>query len=136
MLWAFLVCLSLAGALPSWSAASDPDAIVGTWLVAEKDAHVEIYRHGDAYFGRLSWLRDTPDSERPQDMHEVPKEGLIIIRGFKFDGKVWKDGTLYDPTDGKTYRGTIALDNRGRLRVRGFMGISLIGKTTVWERVR
>ena len=118
------------------------DAIAGTWVVAEKDAHIEIYRESDGYFGKISWMRD-PAKEKPGDgpppgskMGETPRVGIIIVRNFKFDGKEWKGGTLYDPTDGKKYRGVISLGNKGELHVRGFIGISLFGRTTVWQRVR
>jgi uncharacterized protein (DUF2147 family) len=143
---ALLVFLSLCVlliALPLYPAAApDPDAIIGTWVVAEKDAHIEIYRQGDVYFGRISWLRGQ-DGGKPSGagpapeamMHETPRVGLIIVRNFRFDGKAWKAGTLYDPTDGKSYRGIITLPGKDELHVRGYLGISLFGRTTVWHRV-
>ncbi len=129
--------------IPAWNfsaGASEPhrtapaDAILGTWVVAEKDAHIEIYRNGDAYFGRISWLREPEDPDA--DAVETPRVGLVIARDFRFDGRAWKGGTLYDPQDGKNYRGFMALDDRGALHVRGFIGISLLGRTTVWQRVK
>lgn len=136
------LCLFLS-ALPLYPATGlGPDAIVGTWVVAEKDAHIEIYRQGDAYFGRISWLREdegvTPSGNGPAPearMHETPRVGLIIVSAFKFDGQAWKGGTLYDPTDGKSYRGIITLPAKDELHVRGYIGISLFGRTTVWHRV-
>jgi uncharacterized protein (DUF2147 family) len=135
-------CLILSD--PAFCAAETlgPDAITGTWVVAEKDAHIEIYRDGDRYSGRICWLRD-PEVDKPgeerlpkRERGETPKVGLIIVRAFRFDGKEWTGGTLYDPTDGKSYRGVIRLGSKGELRVRGFMGISLFGRTTVWHRLR
>ena len=135
------LCLLLA-ALPSLSSAAgpDPDALVGSWVVAEKDAHIEIYRQGDRYFGRISWLREegppSPENKAPPEskMHEKPRIGLLIVRDFKFEGEAWK-GTLYDPSDGKSYRGIMTLASPDELHVRGYLGISLFGRTTIWHRV-
>ncbi len=117
--------------------------IVGTWIVAEKDATIQIYRQDGAYFGRIAWLREEADpnagtsvGNSDSRMHEEPRVGMVILRNFRFNGQHWEGGTLYDPTDGKTYKGTLALDPKGMLHVRGFIGIRLLGKTTVWQRVR
>ena len=106
-------------------------------MVAEKDAYIEIYRQGDRYFGRISWLRE--GSEKPgageKKMHEKPTVGLVIVRDFAFNGENWTGGTLYDPTNGKSYRGMLSLGAEGLLRVRGFIGNPILGKTTIWRRV-
>ena len=131
--------LVLGAAAHCLAAEAASDAITGTWVVAEKDAHIEIYKEDTGYFGRISWLREGGEEKsgphQDSKMHESPRIGLIIVRGFRFDGREWRGGTLYDPTDGKSYRGIIRLDNKGRLHVRGFIGISLFGRTTVWERM-
>ncbi len=133
-----LLCLALCAPAFCLTPSVDPDAITGTWVVAEKDAHIEIYREGDQYYGRICWLREdggrSKDAPRESDMFEVPKVGLVIVRGFRFDGKQWSGGRLYNPTDVKSYRGVIRLGKNGELRVRGFLWIELLGKTTVWQR--
>ena len=129
-----------ASATPCLAEGREPDAITGTWVVEEKDAHVEIYKHDDRYFGRLSWLKDAgeekPAEKREPKMHETPKVGMVIVRDFRFNGRDWRGGTLYDPTDGKSYKGIIRLDGKEQLHVRGYLGISLLGRTTVWQRLR
>jgi uncharacterized protein (DUF2147 family) len=114
------------------------DAITGTWMVAEKDAYIDIYRQDDRYFGCISWLRGDNEKAGAAEakMHEIPKVGLVIVRGFVFDGHEWKGGTLYNPANGKSYKGIISLDAEGRLHVRGFIGIPILGKTTVWQRIK
>jgi uncharacterized protein (DUF2147 family) len=133
-----LLALAVVAAAPCLADAPAADAILGTWVVAEKDAHIEIYKQENRYCGRLSWLKD--DDEKPGDrqapkMHEAPRVGMVIVRDFLFNGREWRGGTLYDPTDGKSYKGIIRLDGKGRLHVRGYLGISLLGRTTVWQRV-
>jgi uncharacterized protein (DUF2147 family) len=141
-----LACAALPGV--AFSAKSAPagrgDAILGVWVVQEKDAHIEIYRQGDAYFGKIVWLREPegPDAGEngnglaAEKMVETPRVGLVIVRNFRFDGVAWRGGTLYDPQDGKSYQGVLTLDTKGALHVRGFIGISLLGRTTVWQRVK
>ncbi len=63
-------------------------------------------------------------------------KGLDILSGFHFDSdKKWEDGTIYNPRDGKTYSCYLKILEDGRLKVRGFVGISIIGKTNYWTRI-
>jgi uncharacterized protein (DUF2147 family) len=58
------------------------------------------------------------------------------LKGFEFTGKSWEDGTIYDPNNGKTYSCTIKIKKANELEIRGFIGISLLGRTTVWTRAK
>ncbi len=60
---------------------------------------------------------------------------IALLRGFKFDGQeAWEEGNVYDPKSGKGYDRTMKIDDKGNLAVRGFIGISLIGRTEIWQR--
>jgi uncharacterized protein (DUF2147 family) len=60
--------------------------------------------------------------------------GLDILSGFKFSGgNIWEDGKIYDPKNGKTYSCKMTLEGN-ELKVRGYVGFSLLGRTTVWTR--
>ena len=48
----------------------------------------------------------------------------------------WDSGTIYDPKSGSTYSCFMELDGPDRIKVRGFIGISLIGRTDVWTRAQ
>jgi uncharacterized protein (DUF2147 family) len=62
--------------------------------------------------------------------------GVPLLNGFTYSGDdVWEGGTIYNPDDGKTYKCKMTL-NGNRLDVRGFIGISLFGKTTTWTRAK
>ena len=133
--------------------AQDADSIVGKWLIGEGTAHVEIYNEGGKYFGKVVWLkepvypaddpkgmagktkvdRENPDPARRND----PTLGLRMLRDFRFDKPGhWKDGRIYDPKNGKDYKCKIAMESPDVLKVRGFIGISLIGRTDTWTRVK
>jgi uncharacterized protein (DUF2147 family) len=62
---------------------------------------------------------------------------MNIMNDFIFDGKAtWKEGTIYDPKNGKTYDCKITREANGNLNVRGFIGISLLGRTETFVRLK
>ena len=128
----------------SISGDSEADELMGIWLNHEKDAHIKIYKCGDEYCGKIVWLKNPEEDGAPKkDKHnpddslkDRPLKGLDVLSGFNFDSdKKWEDGTIYNPRDGKTYSCYLKIMDDGRLKVRGFVGISLIGKTNYWTRV-
>ena len=59
---------------------------------------------------------------------------MNILDGLKKDGDEWSGGTILDPRNGNVYKCYILLENPNRLKIRGYIGISLFGKTAYWER--
>ncbi len=131
--------------------AAGADDIIGVWNNQEKDARIEIFKCGDKYCGKIVSLNEpdypadsqegtpgTPklDHHNPdQALRSRPIIGLQIVNDFTFDGNnMWKDGTVYDPKKGKTYSGKMTLVSPNQLKLRGFIGISLIGRTAIWTR--
>lgn len=152
-----LLALLLALAtLPAFSAGAQPaDAVHGTWLTEAGEqggkARVEIASEGGVFVGRIVWLEepDFPsgphagepkrDLENPDPkLRERPIIGLEILDGFRYaGGGTWKGGTIYDPANGKTYKAKMSLDGADdrTLEIRGYVGITLFGRTTTWTRV-
>jgi uncharacterized protein (DUF2147 family) len=129
-------------ALPAWSDAATP---VGLWYAEGGAAQVAVEACGDALCGRVVWLRspldedgcDLRDRNNPDPALRSRKvTGLEILRGAKpaRDG-TWMSGSIYDPATGNTYACRLALDGGDRLRLRGYVGIPLLGRTTTWTRV-
>ena len=129
------------------SAQSNPDACLGTWLTGSKKGHVQIYKQGEKYFGKIVWLNEPNDPATGKPKSDInnpdaqkksrPLLGLINLRDFKYDGEnIWEDGKIYDPENGKEYSCKIKLINANQLDVRGFIGVSLIGRTDSWVRVK
>ncbi|HOJ03548.1 MAG TPA: DUF2147 domain-containing protein [Bacteroidota bacterium] len=125
----------------------EADAVLGTWLVQDKNAKVEIYKRGSKYYGKIVWLKEPNDEqgkakvdkENPEEkLRSRPILGLEMLRGFVYDEDyVWEDGEIYDPKNGKTYSCKMTLTDKGNtLDVRGYIGISLIGRTQEWTRVK
>ena len=120
--------------------------ILGKWLNEDKDAHIEITKDAGKYFGKIIWLRDPIDTltgkpkvdDKNSDvtLQSRPVLGLVILKDFTFDGEdEWSEGTIYDPKNGKTYDCYMEFGETGILKIRGYIGISWIGRTTYWSRV-
>ncbi|MDT8393134.1 MAG: DUF2147 domain-containing protein [Bacteroidales bacterium] len=123
------------------------DDILGVWLNEDEDAHIEVYKEGDLYFGKIIWLKFPIDEEtgKPKlDKHNPdpelqtrPSLGIKLLTDFEWDGdNEWDEGDIYDPKSGKTYSCYIVMKDYNLLKIRGYIGVSLIGKTTYWTRVK
>ena len=138
-----ITSIVVAGALllaPTFVLAAD---ILGLWDAGE--SHVEIYACGDLLCGRIAALdeplgedgKEKLDENNPEPaLRSRPLLGMDLIAGFvKAGKKKWEDGTIYDPRDGKTYKCVMKLQRDGSLKVRGYVGVPLLGKTVVWTRI-
>jgi uncharacterized protein (DUF2147 family) len=124
---------------------NNTDAIVGVWKTGEGTAMVRIYKNGEKYQGKIVWLKEPNDPEtgKPKVDKNHPDEatrtrpilGLINVWGFVFkEDNLWDDGNIYDPKNGNTYSCTIRMENANTISVRGYIGVSLIGRTDTWTR--
>ncbi|GAA4417613.1 DUF2147 domain-containing protein [Nibrella viscosa] len=144
-LWLLVLLVSLTSFT---AAADDEDAVVGRWLSPKKKNQIDIYRRGDRYYGKLVWMQEPydPATQKPKTDRNNPDErlrqrpilNLDIMSSFRYGGdKVWTNGQIYNPEDGKTYSCELTLKNPNTLEVRGYMlGMSFLGKTSVWTRVK
>lgn len=122
---------------------SAQDITKGTWYNDEKNARLQFYETNGKLFGKIVWLKDPnkdgkprTDEFNPNDkLKTVPLLGLVFLKNFEKDGeKAWQDGTIYDPKSGKTYSSNMKLVSPTQLDVRGYIGISLIGKTSKFTK--
>jgi len=135
------------------SVAQKGDAVVGKWWNEEKDAQIEVYPCEGKYCGKIILLKEPNypagdpkgmagkpkvDRENPDaSQRERPTLGMNLVWGFTPAGEnLWEGGFIYNPREGKTYKCKMTLENPDFLKVRGFIGISLIGKTNIWSRVK
>jgi len=138
-----LITLSAFGA--------DADGILGLWSTPGEKSRIEIFKCGNKYCGRIAELKEPNytaddkegipgqpilDRENPNpNLRSHPLLGLQLMEGFSYSGgNVWEEGRIYNPNTGKTYKCKITLSAPNRLEVRGFIGFSLLGRTSVWSR--
>ncbi|HXY53993.1 MAG TPA: DUF2147 domain-containing protein [Nitrospirota bacterium] len=149
-----VMAMLTGGALPlvaTFVYAAGADDILGVWNNEEKDAKIEIFKCGEKYCGKIVWLKEPNylegsnegppgaprlDRNNPDPTQRArPVMGLRIMHDFAYTGdRLWKGGKVYDPKNGKTYSGKMTLVSPGQLNLRGFIGISIIGRTAVWTR--
>ncbi|MDX2001911.1 MAG: DUF2147 domain-containing protein [Chitinophagales bacterium] len=126
--------------------AAGNEKVLGQWYTTDKGAIVEIYEcTGGKLCGKVVWLREPNDANgKPKTDINNPDPklrtraaiGMVLLQGFVKDGEnTWKDGKIYDPNNGKTYSCNMTLSG-DKLEVRGYIGISLFGRTENWTRVR
>ena len=121
-----------------------PDDIIGIWFTGGNEpAKIQIYESGQKFYGKIIWLKNpTENGKQRIDANNPNKEkrinpviGLVMLKDFKFDGNdEWQGGDIYDPESGKTYSSYIYLKDSNTLKVRGYVGISLLGRTETWTR--
>jgi uncharacterized protein (DUF2147 family) len=128
-------------------AAQAAEPVEGKWLTKGGKSHVVISKCGDTLCGKIVWLKEpTYKDGKPRVDRKNKNEalrgralmGLSIMKGFrKADdkGAYWTGGTIYNAEDGKTYNCYIRLESDGRLKVRGYVAVRLLGKTQYWKRV-
>lgn len=142
-----IVCWLLAVTLSvpiSRLAQTNLDPLVGVWKNGEGTGMVQIYKKGEKYYGRIVWLKvpNNPDGTPRTDINNPDEtlrgrslKGLENLRDFvaKGDNK-WEDGRIYDPKNGNDYACEMKLVDENTLEVRGYIGVSLFGRTDVWKR--
>ena len=131
-------------ASPSFAQNELGDKIIGEWLNEEKDGKIEIYKTGNLYYGKIIWGNSVYESDGQSLQKDVknPDEklrnrqllNLVILHHFEYKDDIWDNGKIYDPKSGKTYHCIIKLRD-DKLEIRGYVGISLLGRTTYWEKV-
>jgi uncharacterized protein (DUF2147 family) len=120
--------------------AQNADAVLGTWLVPEKDAKIEIYKDKarGKYCGKVVWTstKRTDEHNPNPDLRSRDVVGVVLFDNFYYkDGEYL--GTLYSTRDGKTYSGFMRLKEDGTLFMKGYiMGMRFLGKSNVWTRVK
>lgn len=125
-------------------AASSP---VGRWQTIDDatgkvKSIVAIREENGTLYGKIEKVLD-PEVPGPNplcthcegDLKDKPENGLQILWGMKKNGEQWEGGQILDPHNGKVYRCVLAVEDGGKkLKVRGFIGFALLGRTQYWVR--
>jgi uncharacterized protein (DUF2147 family) len=112
--------------------------ILGRWLSEDKKGITEIFGQNNKFYGKIVWVKpdkdiQTTDIENPdKNKCSQPLINLVILKDFIYSDNEWKNGTVYDPANGKTYTCTMKLLNNNTLRVRGYWGPFY--RTEIWSR--
>ena len=120
--------------------------VLGKWKTIDDETGqaksiVEIYEKSGKIYGKIIDIlnpekRKNLCSKCSGEDKNAPILGLIIIKGLVKDGDEYNGGKILDPLKGEEYKCLIALDGKDKLKVRGFIGVSLFGRTQYWFRVK
>lgn len=130
--------------------AAVPGTVTGVWKTEGGDSQLELFKCADKMCGKIVWLKvpryidcnDGPlgaikvDRKCPDtSLRRRPILGLQVMKGLTATGRnQWENGTCYDPETGKSYKCKMRLTAPGRLELRGYIGISLIGRNFALTR--
>lgn len=137
---------------PSLGCAVEGDDALGEWVTEDRDCRVEVFKKGHRYFGKIVAIKQPTylpgetngmdgkprldSNNQNKSLRSRPLVGIELMKNFRFDNDKWIGGKIYDPKNGKTYKCEISLAEDGKLHVRGYVGVSLLGRTTLWESAR
>lgn len=120
-------------------------SVFGKWKTiddstGEARSIVEIYEEDERVYGKIVELINPKEKNPICDScccedKDRPVVGLKFIKGLKKDGDEYNGGKILDPENGKLYKCYIALEEEDKLKVRGYIGFSLLGRTQYWYRV-
>lgn len=120
------------------------DAVEGVWLSADGSGWIKIELGADGPVGSIAGSPDDSGERTPSDKDVLNPDpalrdrlllGLTIMDGFADAGEGrWKNGRIYDPNSGKTYKCKLTLIDQNTLELRGYIGISFLGRTETWTR--
>jgi len=106
----------------------------------EKESIIEVYKENNKIYAKILTILNEEDKHKLCDLctgkdKDKPIEGMVILKGLQKDGEEWSDGKILDPQNGKYYKCYISLINKNKLKIRGYIGFSLIGRTEYWQRL-
>jgi uncharacterized protein (DUF2147 family) len=116
---------------------------IGHWQIVNSDGpggQAEIYLENGKLFGRVTQVRPgrTPRDVCDKCSGEYKNQlilGMVFMRNFRPNGDDWVEGSVVDPENGKEYKGKIWTVGKDSLHLRGYIGISLLGRTESWVRI-
>ena len=120
--------------------------ILGVWYNEEKDGKIKVYQRDGKYYGEIIWIKDNTnddgsspklDKKNPNPENKKrPVVGTQILKGLEWDSgeNEWNEGTIYDPKSGNTYDVFARLEDSKTLYLKGYIGFTLIGRSTLWSR--
>jgi len=131
----------------SWGGVAHADhaSAVGVWFTEDGKSKVEIYDCSSKLCGKITWLKEPlteagkekVDANNPDEGLKTRKIlGLNLLSAFipdEYEKHGWTNGKIYNPEDGETYSCNMELLDDGTLKVRGYVGLPMFGKTQIWK---
>lgn len=128
-----------------FSISMNSQSIVGKWKTIDDETGdaksvVEVFSKSGKIYAKVVEILEPENKNRVctkcsgEDKNK-PILGLTIIKGLSKDGSEYNSGEILDPKNGKLYKCALSLESKDKLKVRGYIGFSLLGRTQYWYRV-
>jgi uncharacterized protein (DUF2147 family) len=121
-------------------------SVVGKWKTIDDETGkpksiVEVYEKSGKIYGKIVDILDPQKKDKlctecTGDEKNKPVLGMVIVKGLQKDAEEYNGGSITDPVTGKKYKCFITLEGKDKLKVRGYIGFALIGRTQYWYRVK
>lgn len=129
-----------------FSISMNSQTIFGKWHSTNEetgkvDSVIEVYEKNGKAFAKVVEIKNPDRKNALCDLCEgknknKPILGLNILTGLEKDDDEWSGGKILDPRNGKVYKCYIKLEDPNKLKIRGYIGFALIGKTAYWTRAK
>ncbi len=145
-----LFMLTLISTIPApLFGSGEGESVFGVWLTEGGASKLEIAPCGDKACARVVWMKNSTymnskdgpvgtektDRHNPApDLRNRPILGLQVMEGLMPEGEWWEKGSCYDPQTGKNYQCKMKLESPTALKLRGFIGFSLLGRSYTLTR--
>jgi uncharacterized protein (DUF2147 family) len=121
------------------------DAIIGTWEADDGSVKLDMYRAGSEFQAHLLYgnqimeadnVTFKKDTQNPDPaLRARSLKSIVFISGLHFEDGAWSGGSLYDGSSGHTYNCSAEITD-GKMHLRGYIGLPVMGQTRVFHRVR
>ncbi|TDD98016.1 DUF2147 domain-containing protein [Flavobacterium cellulosilyticum] len=122
------------------------NTVIGKWKTigdetGEAKSIVEIYEKSGKIYGKIIEILEEKNKKKVcvkctgEDKNK-PIIGMTIIKGLSKEGTEYTNGKILDPSNGMLYKCFITLESKDKLKVRGYIGIPLFGRTQYWLRIK
>ena len=128
------------------SSTTNAQSILGKWKSINEETNkeesiIEVFQKDGKVYGKIIQLLDPKKKgavclKCTGENKNKPVKGLVIINGLKKDGDEWSGGKVLDPKNGKEYKCYITLQDKNTMKLRGYVGFSMFGRTAYWHRVK
>ena len=122
------------------------NTVIGKWKTIDDKTGkpksiIEIYEKDGKIYGKIIDILNPANkknlcTECSGTEKNKPVMGMVLINGLTKDNDEYNGGTIIDPTNGKIYKCYIALEAQDKLKVRGYIGLSILGRTQYWYRIK
>lgn len=120
--------------------------VTGKWKTIDDETGraksiVDVYEKSGKIYGKVFEILEEEDKMKvcnncSGNDKNKPILGMIVIKGLTKQGEEYNSGKILDPKNGNLYKCFITLESKDKLKVRGYIGISMFGRTQYWYRMK